>query len=127
MKKRLGWLILCQVISLILGAVFYHSVREELKPALIRQGVAKGRYEQQEELKKAQVEIPENLDMSLPDKEAYIAPGMIALSQTVFLVIPAALLQLIAIGVATRSFVAGQDPAGQQHPESNERQAEQDV
>ena len=111
MKKRLGWIILCQAISLILGAIFYHSVRQELEPALIRQGVAKGRYEQLKELKEAEVEIPENLDMSLPDKEAYIAPGMIGLSQNVMLIIPAAILQLFAIGLVARAFVVGQAPA----------------
>jgi hypothetical protein len=100
MKKRLHWLILFQLVALLLGFLFFRSVRAELEPALIRQGVENGRNSFAEDLREANVAIPENLDVRLPNKDIVIAPGLISLGQNLMLALPAAILQILALGLS---------------------------
>ena len=64
MKKTISWLLVAQSIALLFGILFFDSVREELEPALIRQGQEIGRHQLIEELRDARVPIPEDIQVS---------------------------------------------------------------
>ena len=69
MNKLLGWALVCQLLVIILGVAFYQSVRVELGPAQIRQGVEMGRHQVLDDLREAEVSIPEELDQRLPNNK----------------------------------------------------------
>ena len=125
MKKTISWLLVAQSIALLFGILFFDSVREELEPALIRQGQEIGRHQLIEELRDARVPIPEDIQVSR-DKDALISPGIVSFGQNVTLLLPAALFQMIAIVLATRCLVLQSCRTSEELSATATNQAEQD-